>query len=75
MPGMAGQHRFVLWAGCRSQALFRSLRRGALLLLGHAVLPGACSAPSPQPRLIFQSGASLQLKHDRRHALGGSQLG
>ena len=46
-----------------------------LVLLGHSVLPGACSAPSPQPRLIFQSGASLQLKHDRRHALGGSQLG
>ena len=75
MPGMAGQHRSVLWAGCRSQALFRSLRRGALLLLGHPVLPGACSAPSSQPGLTFQSGVSLQLKHDRRHALGGSQRG
>lgn len=72
--GLAASRRGALWAGRRDRASRQSFSRRFFLQLSHSGLPGARSAPGPQPRLdppwARSSGPSLRQRDGHRHALG-----
>lgn len=72
--GLAASRRGALWAGRRDRASRQSFSRRFFLQLSHSGLPGARSAPGPQPRLdppwARSSGPSLRQRDGHLHALG-----